>query len=64
VVVSHASSGQQTTIRPGQGGQQVTVIGGFAQPVLGRDGRAVRDGRLLLRVETGLVAVELPTPGG
>jgi hypothetical protein len=64
VVVSHASSGQQTTIRTGQSGQQVTVIGGFAQPVLGGDGRAVRDGRLLLRVETGLVAVELPTPGG
>jgi hypothetical protein len=64
VAVSHASSGQQTTIRRGQGGQPVTVMGGFAQPVLGRDGRAAWDGWLLLRVETGLVAVELPTPSG
>jgi outer membrane protein assembly factor BamB len=62
LVLSHESSGQQTTMRDGQGGEPVMVLGGFAQPVLGPGGQAARGGWLLLRVETGLVAVQLPTP--
>jgi hypothetical protein len=60
LVVSHASSGQQTTVRAAPGGHPVTVLGGFAQPVTGADGRGAPDGRLLFRVDAGLVAVELP----
>jgi hypothetical protein len=63
LVVSHASSDDQTTMRAAWGGQPVTVLGAFAQPVTANDGRGAEDGQLLIRVDNGLVAVELPAPG-
>ncbi len=62
LVVAHTSSGQQTTVRAARGGHAVTVLGEFAQPVTGADGRGAEDGQLLLQVDAGLVAVELPAP--
>jgi hypothetical protein len=63
LVVSHASSDDQTTMRAAWGGHPVTVLGAFAQPVTDNDGRGAEDGQLLIRVDNGLVAVELPAPG-
>jgi hypothetical protein len=60
LVVSHTSAGRETTLRLARGGRSVTALGGFVQPVLGAGGRATADDLLLLRTETGLVAVEVP----
>jgi outer membrane protein assembly factor BamB len=60
LVVSHRSSGRETTLRLARGVQPVTALGGFVQPVLGGDGRSTVDDLLLLRTDSGLVAVEVP----
>jgi outer membrane protein assembly factor BamB len=60
LLLSHTSGGRETTLWMARGGPPVTALGGFVQPVLGAGGLATADDLLLLRTETGLVAVEVP----